>query len=64
MKNSSNPVQSVMFARTRIIQNKKVASISDIITLALIEVRKEHSIIGNYNHVVGDLVMKQKERKE
>ena len=53
-----------MFARTRIIQNKKVASISDIITLALIEVRKEHSIIGNYNHVVGDLVMKQKERKE
>jgi hypothetical protein len=37
---------------------------SDIIDIALIDIRKEHSIVGDYNVVVGDLVMKQKERKE
>lgn len=51
------------YQRTRIIPIKKVVS-TDIVALALIEVRQEHSKIGNYNLVVGDLVMKQKERKE
>ena len=36
----------------------------DVIDIALIEIRREHSIVGDYNAVVGDLVMKQKERKE
>lgn len=45
--------------RTRIIPiPKEVAAISDVVALALVEVRREHSSIGNYNLVVGDLVMK------
>lgn len=36
----------------------------DMIDIALIEIRREHTIVGDYNVVVGDLVMKQKERKE
>ena len=35
-----------------------------VIEIALDEIRREHSIVGDYNAVVGDLVMKQKERKE
>ena len=35
-----------------------------VIEIALDEIRREHTIVGDYNAVVGDLVMKQKERKE
>ncbi len=44
-------------------QKNKISS-EDIVFIALNEVRKEHSNIGNYNFVVGKLVMKQRERKE
>jgi len=37
---------------------------ADVVDIALVEIRREHSIVGDYNAVVGDLVMKQKERKE
>ena len=37
---------------------------ADVIDIALFEIRREHFIVGDYNSVVGDLVMKKKERKE
>lgn len=30
----------------------------DVIDIALNEIRREHRIVGDYNAVVGDLVMK------
>ena len=42
---------------------KQPKTMEDVIAIALNEIRREHSIVGNYNAVVGELVMKQKERK-
>ena len=42
---------------------KQPKTMADVIAIALNEIRREHSIVGDYNAVVGDLVMKQKERK-
>jgi hypothetical protein len=37
---------------------KQHKTMADVIAIALNEIRREHSIVGNYNTVVGELVMK------
>jgi hypothetical protein len=37
---------------------KQPKTIADVIDLALVEIRRDHSVVGDYNAVVGDLVMK------
>ena len=37
---------------------KQHKTMADVIAIALNEIRREHSIVGNYNAVVGELVMK------
>jgi hypothetical protein len=37
---------------------KQQKTMADVIAIALNEIRREHSIVGDYNAVVGELVMK------